>query len=194
MKKTAVVLSVLSFAAVTVMAADSTKMNPTPKDSIAKPAAPVKEAAPTTHKAEGHKAEAQKSSAAKTEKKMEAKWNTSKSGLKWIDEVIGKGDEAVVGATVEVHYTGWLDEGGGKKGKKFDSSVDRKEPTTFTLGAGQMIKGFDEGYLGMKIGGKRELIVPPSLGYAAAGFGGGIIPPNATLIFDIELLKVTKAK
>ncbi len=140
------------------------------------------------------KAKASEAVTSKTEKKVETMWNTSKSGLMWMDEVVGKGDEAVAGASVDVHYTGWLDEGGGKKGKKFDSSLDRKEPFTFSLGAGQVIKGWDEGVAGMVVGGKRELVIPASLAYGAGGVGRGLIPPNATLIFEVELLKVTKSK
>ncbi|MHB2207061.1 FKBP-type peptidyl-prolyl cis-trans isomerase [Methylobacterium sp. CM6257] len=111
---------------------------------------------------------------------------TLPSGLKYQDEVVGTGPEPKAGQQVTVQYTGWLDEGG-KKGKKFDSSRDRNQPFTFPLGAGQVIKGWDEGVATMKTGGKRTLIIPPQLGYGARG-AGGVIPPNATLIFDVELL------
>lgn len=121
----------------------------------------------------------------------EPKEVTTPSGLKYIDQKVGTGDEAVKGATVDVHYTGWLYEGG-KRTKKFDSSVDRGKPFSFKLGAGQVIKGWDEGVQGMKVGGKRELIIPPSLGYGSRDVGGGLIPPNSTLDFDVELLKVSK--
>ena len=114
----------------------------------------------------------------------------TKSGLTYMDLVVGEGDEAVAGQMVEVHYTGWLDDGG-KKGKKFDSSVDRGKPFGFPLGGGRVIKGWDEGVAGMKVGGKRTLIIPPALGYGERG-AGGVIPPNATLIFDVELIKVGK--
>ena len=96
--------------------------------------------------------------------------------------------EAKPGQQVSVHYTGWLDEGG-KKGKKFDSSRDRGQPFGFPLGGGQVIRGWDEGVAGMKVGGKRTLLIPAALGYGARG-AGGVIPPNATLIFDVELLGV----
>jgi len=109
---------------------------------------------------------------------------TTESGLKYTDLVAGTGRQAELGYTATVHYTGWL-----MDGKKFDSSVDRKEPFSFRLGAGQVIKGWDEGVLGMKIGGKRKLIIPPQLGYGARG-AGGVIPPNATLTFDVELLEL----
>jgi FKBP-type peptidyl-prolyl cis-trans isomerase len=110
------------------------------------------------------------------------------SGLKYTDTTVGTGAEATPGHKVSVHYTGWLDENGAK-GKKFDSSVDRGQPFSFALGAHQVIRGWDEGVAGMKIGGKRTLIIPPDLGYGARG-APGAIPPNATLIFDVELLKV----
>lgn len=113
---------------------------------------------------------------------------TTASGLKYEDHPAGSGIEAAAGKTVSVHYTGWLDEAG-KKGKKFDSSVDRGEPFQFPLGAGRVIKGWDEGVSGMKIGGKRTLVIPAELGYGPQG-AGSVIPPNATLIFDVELLEV----
>ena len=115
---------------------------------------------------------------------------TTKSGLKYIDIKAGTGDEAKKGMTVIVHYTGWLYTNG-KRGAKFDSSVDRGQPFSFKLGAGQVIKGWDEGVAGMKVGGKRELFIPPNLGYGAAG-AAGVIPPNATLDFEVQLLKVAK--
>ena len=110
-----------------------------------------------------------------------------KSGLSYEDVQMGTGAEAVSGKTVEVHYTGWLDENG-QKGKKFDSSVGGA-PFSFPLGAGRVIKGWDEGVAGMKVGGKRTLMIPAELGYGARG-AGGVIPPNANLIFDVELLEV----
>ncbi len=109
------------------------------------------------------------------------------SGLKYEDMTIGDGEEATgPGQTVTVHYTGWLEDG-----TKFDSSVDRGDPFQFPLGLGKVIKGWDEGVAGMKIGGKRKLTIPPQLGYGAAG-AGGAIPPNATLIFEVELLKISQ--
>ena len=118
-----------------------------------------------------------------------AAMKTLASGLKYTDSVIGTGAEAIGGKKVKVHYTGWLDAGKGKKGKKFDSSVDRKEPFVFSLGAGMVIKGWDDGVSGMKVGGKRTLYIPSALGYGARG-AGGVIPPDASLIFDVELLGV----
>jgi peptidylprolyl isomerase len=114
---------------------------------------------------------------------------TTASGVKMTDTKVGTGEEAKPGQTVSVHYTGWLDSGGAVKGFKFDSSVDRGEPFEFKLGAGQVIKGWDDGVAGMKVGGKRTLNIPPELGYGANG-AGNVIPPNATLIFDVELLGV----
>jgi FKBP-type peptidyl-prolyl cis-trans isomerase len=110
------------------------------------------------------------------------------SGLKYTDTNVGTGAEAKRGDKVTVHYTGWL-YNNGEKGKKFDSSVDRGEPFSFPLGGGQVIPGWDQGVAGMKVGGKRTLIIPANLGYGARG-AGGVIPPNATLMFDVELLKV----
>ena len=112
---------------------------------------------------------------------------TTASGLQITDTVVGTG-ASPAGKTAVVHYTGWLYENG-QKGKKFDSSVDRGQPFSFPVGAGRVIKGWDEGVASMKVGGKRTLIIPPALGYGARG-AGGIIPPNATLMFDVELLKV----
>lgn len=113
---------------------------------------------------------------------------TTPTGLKYKDEKVGAGSEALGGKRVVVHYTGWLNNNDAK-GKKFDSSLDRGEPFAFALGAGQVIKGWDEGVAGMKIGGKRTLMIPPTLGYGARG-AGSTIPPNANLIFDVELLEV----
>ena len=110
------------------------------------------------------------------------------SGLQYTDSTVGTGAEATAGKKVSVHYTGWL-YNNGEKGKKFDSSLDRGQPFSFPLGAHQVIQGWDEGVAGMKVGGKRTLIIPPELGYGARG-AGSVIPANATLMFDVELLKV----
>ena len=114
---------------------------------------------------------------------------TTASGLQYEEITIGEGAEASAGAHVIVHYTGWLQNPDGSAGKKFDSSKDRGDPFDFPLGAGHVIKGWDEGVQGMKIGGTRKLVIPASLGYGARG-AGGVIPPNATLIFEVELLGV----
>src|SRR6478735_2577228 len=111
------------------------------------------------------------------------------SGLQYEDTTVGTGAEAKAGQHVHVHYTGWL-YNDGVQGAKFDSSRDRNDPFAFSLGAGQVIKGWDEGVAGMKIGGQRTLIIPAALGYGARG-AGGVIPPNATLKFDVELLATT---
>lgn len=113
---------------------------------------------------------------------------TTASGLVYEDKVVGPGDTAQAGQDVSVHYTGWLLYGG-ERGKKFDSSRDRGEAFGFALGAGRVIKGWDEGVQGMKVGGTRVLTIPPALGYGARG-AGGVIPPNATLIFEVELLAI----
>jgi FKBP-type peptidyl-prolyl cis-trans isomerase FkpA len=109
---------------------------------------------------------------------------TTETGLTIVELVEGDGDTAASGRSVTVHYTGWLQDG-----QKFDSSVDRNEPFEFDLGAGRVIRGWDEGVQGMKVGGKRKLTIPPALGYGARG-AGGVIPPNATLVFEVELLEV----
>jgi peptidylprolyl isomerase len=106
------------------------------------------------------------------------------SGLAYVDITPGTGASPKAGDTVTVHYTGYL-----KSGKKFDSSVDRGQPFSFTIGVGQVIKGWDEGVMSMKVGGKRKLIIPPQLGYGSRG-AGGVIPPDAELVFDVELLGV----
>jgi len=109
---------------------------------------------------------------------------TTPTGLTYEDLVEGTGDAAKMGETVSVHYTGWLTDG-----KKFDSSKDRGQPFPFPLGAGRVIKSWDEGVQGMKVGGKRKLTIPPQLGYGSRG-AAGVIPPNAILVFEVELLKI----
>ena len=115
-------------------------------------------------------------------------FTTTATGLQYEDTEVGSGPEATSGQGVSVHYTGWLYENGAQ-GKKFDSSLDRRSPFEFSLGAGMVIKGWDEGVQGMKVGGKRTLIIPAELGYGARG-AGGVIPANATLKFDVELLEI----
>ena len=111
---------------------------------------------------------------------------TTASGLQIIDSKVGTGASPKPGQTCVMHYTGWLWENGAK-GKKFDSSVDRGQPFEFQIGLGMVIKGWDEGVMTMKVGGKRTLLIPANLGYGSRG-AGGVIPPNATLVFDVELL------
>jgi len=118
---------------------------------------------------------------------VEGEGTKTASGLQYWDIKVGAGDTAVKGQEVRVDYTGWLTDG-----TMFDSSVPRGQPFVFELGAGRVIKGWDEGVAGMKVGGKRQLRIPPELGYGASGAGGGLIPPNATLIFDVELFGVSK--
>lgn len=117
-----------------------------------------------------------------------SKMTTTPTGLQYEDTVVGTGASPETGQICVMHYTGWLYVDG-KKGSKFDSSLDRGQPFEFPIGTGRVIKGWDEGVAGMKVGGKRTLIIPPQLGYGARG-AGGVIPPNATLIFDVELLGV----
>jgi peptidylprolyl isomerase len=121
-------------------------------------------------------------------KKSESKMKTNPSGLQYEDTVEGTGASPKPGQTCVMHYTGWLWENGAK-GKKFDSSVDRGTPFTFPIGQGRVIKGWDEGVATMKVGGKRTLLIPPQLGYGSRG-AGGVIPANATLLFEVELLDV----
>jgi FKBP-type peptidyl-prolyl cis-trans isomerase FkpA len=120
-----------------------------------------------------------------------SKLDATRNGLQQLDVKQGTGAEAVAGKQVVVHYTGWLRDASkpDSHGAKFDSSRDRNAPFSFVLGAGRVIKGWDEGVAGMKVGGQRTLVIPPELGYGARG-AGGVIPPNATLIFDVELVDV----
>lgn len=111
---------------------------------------------------------------------------TLADGLQIIDEVVGTGTEATAGNTVSVNYVGILTDG-----KKFDSSYDRNQPFSFVLGTGKVIKGWDEGVAGMRVGGKRKLVIPPDLAYGNQNIGNGLIPPNSTLIFEVELLDVS---
>ncbi len=110
---------------------------------------------------------------------------TTESGLQYVDLEVGEGQPPRVGDTVSVHYTGWLEDG-----TKFDSSVDRGQPFEFPIGQGRVIRGWDEGVASMRVGGTRRLIIPSELAYGEAGAGGGLIPPNATLIFEVELLEI----
>ena len=121
-------------------------------------------------------------------KEAEKKMTKTPSGLQYEDVQVGTGAEPKTGQTCVMHYTGWLWESGAK-GKKFDSSVDRGTPFSFPLGQGRVIKGWDEGVATMKVGGKRNLLIPPDLAYGSRG-AGGVIPPNATLLFEVELLDV----
>jgi peptidylprolyl isomerase len=113
---------------------------------------------------------------------------TTATGIKITDTKVGTGAGAEPGQMLKMHYTGWVSQNGAK-GKKFDSSLDHGQPFEFRLSAGQVIAGWDQGILGMKVGGKRTLVIPPEMGYGARG-AGGVIPPNATLIFDVELLEI----
>src|SRR6266508_2815689 len=122
------------------------------------------------------------------EKKGESKMQKTPSGLQYEDVKVGTGATPKTGQTCVMHYTGWLWENGAK-GAKFDSSVDRGQPFEFPLGQGRVIKGWDEGVATMKVGGKRSLLIPPALGYGARG-AGKVIPPNATLLFEVELLGI----
>lgn len=124
----------------------------------------------------------------KTDKKGESKMTKTASGLQYEDTKVGTGAEPKTGQTCVMHYTGWLWENNAK-GKKFDSSVDRGQPFEFMLGMGRVIKGWDEGVSTMKVGGKRNLLIPPQLAYGARG-AGSAVPPNATLLFEVELLGI----
>jgi FKBP-type peptidyl-prolyl cis-trans isomerase FkpA len=115
---------------------------------------------------------------------------TTESGLQYRELAVGTGESAAAGNMVSVHYTGWLQNADGSRGKKFDSSRDRGEPIEFPLGTGKVIKGWDEGINGMKVGGRRRLVIPSNLAYGSRNVGNGLIPPNSTLIFEVELVKV----
>ena len=144
--------------------------------ALAAPAYAQKNAEPAAPKAAGEAT------------KKESKMVKTESGLSYEDTVVGTGPSPAAGQTCVMHYTGWLWENGAK-GKKFDSSVDRGQPFEFPIGRGRVIKGWDEGVATMKVGGKRTLLIPPQLGYGDRG-AGGVIPPGATLLFDVELLGV----
>ena len=173
-------------------AAEEVKKEEAPAAEEAKEEAPAveekKEEAPAAEEAkeEAPAAEEKKEEAPAAEEKKEEAMEevTTASGLKYVDYKVGDGASPTAGARVTVHYTGTLVDG-----SKFDSSVDRGQPFVFPIGMGRVIKGWDEGVMSMKIGGKRKLIIPPELGYGARG-AGGAIPPNATLLFDVELLGV----
>jgi FKBP-type peptidyl-prolyl cis-trans isomerase len=177
-----------------------TSDNSTPSAATSSPGAPSTAesatpsgAAPATSKstapATSSAKPAQEKASASTSKlpgwKLTAALKKEADGLQYADLTVGKGKEAKAGDSVTVHYTGYLTDG-----TKFDSSVDRGTPFQFDLGAGKVIKGWDEGVAGMKVGGKRKLVIPSDLGYGPAGTPGGPIPPNATLVFDVQLLKV----
>ena len=132
---------------------------------------------------------ADKTSSDKTSSDSVKPMTTSATGLQYKDLKTGGGAAAKAGTKVTVHYTGWLQNADGSVGKKFDSSRDGNQPFSFMLGAGNVIKGWDEGVQGMQVGGQRRLVIPATLGYGARG-AGGVIPPNATLIFDVELLSL----
>jgi peptidylprolyl isomerase len=131
----------------------------------------------------------EKQTAPEAAKGSDMQWSTSPSGLKWVDTKEGTGASPKTGQICVMDYTGWLWENGAK-GKKFDSSVDRGTPFEFPIGQGRVIKGWDEGVATMKVGGKRTLLIPPQLGYGSRGVGNGLIPPNSTLVFEVELIAI----
>lgn len=170
MKKTSLILLTLAVFGLTHCSSAPEKAETTPEPEAAKPAASTETPKPAAKP--------------KTAAPSKGKKKTVVPGLEIEELVVGSGTEAVAGKTVRVHYTGWL-----TNGTKFDSSVDRGTPFEFPLGGGRVIQGWDKGVAGMKIGGKRKLTIAPELGYGARG-AGGVIPPNATLVFEVELLGV----
>jgi FKBP-type peptidyl-prolyl cis-trans isomerase len=174
---------VLLFAA-TLAVAQTTSTSDTSTTKATKTTKTTKHAKKTAAHPQIYTAKAVQTSKASGPTKVTGKPQTTASGVEYWDIKVGTGATAVAGKTLTMHYTGWLTDG-----KKFDSSLDRGEPFQFTLGRGQVIKGWDEGVAGMKVGGKRQLKIPPAAGYGAGG-AGNVIPPNATLIFDVELLAV----
>lgn len=162
--------------------------------ATAEAAKPADTAAPTAEAAKPADAAAQTSSTAVATEAAStpAAGSSNITSLQSTDVKAGTGAEAVAGKAVSVHYTGWLydEKAADKHGAQFDSSHDRDEPFEFTLGGGQVIQGWDQGVVGMKVGGQRTLIIPASLAYGEMGAGGGLIPPNASLVFDVELLDV----
>lgn len=133
-------------------------------------------------------AQAQETGAAPSQSKMGARIMQ----LQKIDTVVGTGAEAIAGKIAVVHYTGWLYDpaSSDKKGRRFDSSLDRRAPFSFPIGGGRVIRGWDEGVVGMHVGGRRTLVIPPEMAYGSRGAGGGVVPPDATLLFEVELLDV----
>jgi FKBP-type peptidyl-prolyl cis-trans isomerase len=160
---------------------------PAPSDANNSPGEPGLEAGTAPGSAAGSTDDASPGAATKEADVNDPELTTTPSGLKYKDLTQGTGAPAAQGKVAVVHYTGWLVDG-----TKFDSSLDRGEPFRFPVGGGRVIKGWDEGVAGMKVGGKRRLVIPPELGYGAAG-AGAVIPPNATLVFEVELLEVASS-
>ncbi len=188
MREILISLGVIVVCAVVLLVAQITSINPPTQASnltASAPAEPVETVQSLSNRnpllTEGIAVEPKQTVAQNMENSNE---QVTPSGLKYVDLVVGDGASPQKGQTVTVHYTGTLE-----NGTQFDSSRDRNRPFSFRIGVGQVIKGWDEGVADMKVGGRRKLIIPPELGYGASG-AGNVIPPNATLIFDVELLKI----